>query len=978
MKDQNGCTTLALKSQGANLAPTYSFPEMLWRSLCVFIVIMALAYTALAQNPQTPPTGTRRPGSGGGRAARAARAAAVAQPNAAPVECSGVGTSLVPIPEIKQSNGTLQAVIISADQSRNLWPTSGAPPCNATTMRYYWGYPQNSKEGSSWWKNWLTQNSIGAQEPIPGPTFRARVGDQIQILFLNQINPQDFSNSQDLAQCDISSNGYPGSDTFPDCIHSSTTTNIHFHGTHTTPSTTGDNVLLQILANPNGKTPATPPVAGFFTWCAKDGTPTNWPPTSSSNWFGQLATLQMGNPQTPESGLIGKYDAAHKTPYSLWQSNNRVIKANGWPQYYYGAFPYCFKLPDYNKGEVKMGQAPGTHWYHAHKHGSTNINVANGMTGALIIEGSYDDWLNKIYGRTSQKNNLQQQVMVIQQLSVSSNLKKNVVPPNFPGPAALSVNGRLTPVVTMQAGQVQLWRIINSAARDLVTLCPPAGVNWQQIAQDGVQLAFQNVQNNQPVSLAAGNRADLLVQVPASASGTLSVNVFRAALAPPASPAANCTAGADPAGDIYGPLLSINVQGTATPPAQQLLTAANYNGYWIANNATAAGAVIMPLANNPGGYFFVAKAAGTTGSASPLFQNAQTKGATITDGGVTWMNIGPKYTGAMYAGLMPIPRFLADIQPNEVRVHREVVFNSTPNPSTAPPPEVVNLNPPPDMMPGTAKKAPPTNSHYINDVQFSDERVDQAMLLDTVEEWKVLNFTDLAPGPNPWHPFHIHINPFQVTEVFEPEDPNTLACINPLDPTTWRPCKPISGPFVWWDVFAIPTATQVAIGPLSPSLPAPVCSPSTATLCKITFASATVTPAVLQGYCAGYPCTLTINTAPFPQDCTASENQCPIGGATSSQSVGVQCILNPAATETICWTTAPLPSPLPSALAQYVQCTPTSPSACTLTIPGHFTMRTRFSDYTGQYVLHCHILAHEDRGMMELVEVVPNTTMQHH
>jgi FtsP/CotA-like multicopper oxidase with cupredoxin domain len=28
-------------------------------------------------------------------------------------------------------------------------------------------------------------------------------------------------------------------------------------------------------------------------------------------------------------------------------------------------------------------------------------------------------------------------------------------------------------------------------------------------------------------------------------------------------------------------------------------------------------------------------------------------------------------------------------------------------------------------------------------------------------------------------------------------------------------------------------------------------------------------------------------------------------------------------------------------------------------------------DFTGQYVLHCHILAHEDRGMMELVQVVP-------
>lgn len=39
------------------------------------------------------------------------------------------------------------------------------------------------------------------------------------------------------------------------------------------------------------------------------------------------------------------------------------------------------------------------------------------------------------------------------------------------------------------------------------------------------------------------------------------------------------------------------------------------------------------------------------------------------------------------------------------------------------------------------------------------------------------------------------------------------------------------------------------------------------------------------------------------------------------------------------------------------------------TIAGYFTMRSRFVDFTGQYVLHCHILAHEDRAMMELVEV---------
>ncbi|MCD6071404.1 MAG: Blue copper oxidase CueO precursor [Microvirga sp.] len=35
------------------------------------------------------------------------------------------------------------------------------------------------------------------------------------------------------------------------------------------------------------------------------------------------------------------------------------------------------------------------------------------------------------------------------------------------------------------------------------------------------------------------------------------------------------------------------------------------------------------------------------------------------------------------------------------------------------------------------------------------------------------------------------------------------------------------------------------------------------------------------------------------------------------------------------------------------------------------TFLTRYEDFTGQFVLHCHNLGHEDRGMMELVEVVP-------
>jgi len=44
----------------------------------------------------------------------------------------------------------------------------------------------------------------------------------------------------------------------------------------------------------------------------------------------------------------------------------------------------------------------------------------------------------------------------------------------------------------------------------------------------------------------------------------------------------------------------------------------------------------------------------------------------------------------------------------------------------------------------------------------------------------------------------------------------------------------------------------------------------------------------------------------------------------------------------------------------------------TIPVPaqGEMVMRTRFLDYTGKYVYHCHILAHEDAGMMGVVEVV--------
>src|SRR5262249_11511260 len=43
----------------------------------------------------------------------------------------------------------------------------------------------------------------------------------------------------------------------------------------------------------------------------------------------------------------------------------------------------------------------------------------------------------------------------------------------------------------------------------------------------------------------------------------------------------------------------------------------------------------------------------------------------------------------------------------------------------------------------------------------------------------------------------------------------------------------------------------------------------------------------------------------------------------------------------------------------------------TLIEPGILAMRTRFDEYTGLYVTHCHRLNHEDNGLMALINVIP-------
>jgi FtsP/CotA-like multicopper oxidase with cupredoxin domain len=648
--------------------------------------------------------------------------------------------------------------------------------------------------------------------PRPGPTIRARLGDVVELLFLNQVNVLDFGDTMDRWEnskidnpaptfgCDTSSIGYPESagDTYPNCFHGSTSGNIHFHGTHTNPNGTGDNVFLDTRPSPwsNGAPVITEAVArehlgDFFDTCERKLKADNlleWPPlwndlpTMYTSWQQQL--------------LIA--DGQGKPPVQqLWLEDDALINATPprFPQFFIGAFPTCFVLPKYpGRPHVRMGQVPGTHWYHAHKHGSTALNLYNGMSGALIIEGDgYDGFFDKTYAAFRQNTGTtwtrQQPTLVVNQYAQTPSLERG----GGVGAPPLAVNGSLQPTLTMYPGQVQLWRIVNaSAITGFYVWQLPAGFTWRQTAQDGVQFDNGNYVSRaqRPVYVGPANRIDLLVKAPAG-TGTFPFTV---------------------------------TENTSVSEAQ------------VASQTT----------NNPPVLFNI----NVAGSGQPM---------------------------NLVTAMPPRPSFLKDIAANEVQRNdaRTLEFDTV-------------------EVPGKAAQ------HTINGVKFSDHGATiDIPFHNSVGEWTITNRSNFALD----HPFHIHVNPFQVVEVFDPHAPllgpngapvknangeivylymvatqqPTLqpgqCWVNPNDKKTWKPC-PAAAPYskganIWWDVFPIPSAI-------------------------------------------GYP----------------------VGAPANQQT----------------------------------------------TIPGYFKMRTRFVDYDGSFVLHCHILEHEDRGMMFEVNVGPdfvNTHMLH-
>ena len=783
--------------------------------------------------------------------------------------CPKNGQSLPPLQLIDAVNHRLTGTLYTV--SEQVWmPGASSGNCVAQWVRAY-----RNAAPATWNPSSQTINA-----PMPGPLLRARVGDMVELTFLNSIDANKFPNV-DTGQCDQTTQ-YPGKgpgyDTYPDCFSGSVFTNVHYHGTHTNPNSTGDNVFLNINPSPRQHDGTNVPVIqasdvqssfqDFFNACEAQLAPNPGPKVWPLYWEEIPASTQAALLDNVKNyGQPGWYD-----------TDLKYIKEHKWPQYFTGAYPYCFKLPNYTQSTwppaaqavatgahthgvgaaestveevedpqrpLEMGQAPGTHWYHAHKHGSTTVNVLNGMTGIFIIEGQYDDDINAFYGPQWTRK---AKVMVINQLASYPNMLKGAA-----GPApSFWVNGTPQPVVQMTGGEVQMWRIGNTSSRGGVFVQgPPAGIHWMQLAQDGVQFNDVNYQRSADHGFlaAAGNRVDLLVKAPpynASGNNTYNLQVYQ------------------------------SVDESDRPPA----------------NSGAAPQTLLTIV--------------VTGAGSDM----------------PFMPHAPAF-----------PPYLADIKPSDVMGTQTIRFSSTPTPATVPKPPA---------------------QHFINDKKF-DGSVGASVLLNQVQEWKVVNETYPPATINQVsHPFHIHINPFQIFEIFDPNavissanGPGTVSLSGANvtgSGTTFQSTFQV-GDFIW----------------INGLVPAEVTSITSNTALTINYSTKSAPAGTT--YQSAIPLYTINSTNPRPSQCVLNPND----NSTWHPCLGKGS--QPPQTNAIWWDVFSIPS----GNTFYANAT------TSYNIPGYFKMRSRFVDFPGQFVMHCHILAHEDRGMMTVVSVDPiQATYSHH
>ena len=137
-----------------------------------------------------------------------------------------------------------------------------------------------------------------------------------------------------------------------------------------------------------------------------------------------------------------------------------------------GSLDYKIQFAFERDGEM-MPHPPGTHWYHPHSHGSTHDQVSSGMAGFLIVEGDVDDAINLAMTGIERPDpeektgpfDYRERLIFVQRVIVPSNdpdagARKG----SLRIPPITAVNGVREPgIIRVRPGSVERWRVLNGS-----------------------------------------------------------------------------------------------------------------------------------------------------------------------------------------------------------------------------------------------------------------------------------------------------------------------------------------------------------------------------------------------------------------------------------------------------------------------------------------------------------------------------------
>jgi FtsP/CotA-like multicopper oxidase with cupredoxin domain len=383
----------------------------------------------------------------------------------------------------------------------------------------------------------------------------------------------------------------------------------------------------------------------------------------------------------------------------------------------------------------------GTFWYHTHRHGSTALQVSSGMAGALIVHGSRLPSARRNGDLDTLLSGIKERVMVLQQIQYGCRDKAGNIKVRKNDKGAVvawicdkgdtgdietysdsngngfgskgwgqsarytSINGLVLPDFRTRQGQMERWRMIHGGVHDTIAL------------------RFLKAKSEAPLKAGRGLSPEKMEALIAQA----------------------CT------GEPL-PYHLVAADGITLGSAQETRLATFQPGYRFD------ALVVFPEAGN---YCVIDAATKAAESVGAMPSGSRLLGMVRAAAGTPVPDIHAYVTDQLVAAAertMPAPiapavaadlrdglglrRFTphADVADSEIKGTQELTFN-------------IQVQPTLEFQVGGKGYEPR---------EYKPGRLDRKLTLGTAEEWSM---TSTLAG----HPFHIHVNPFQVVAILDPQ-----------------------------------------------------------------------------------------------------------------------------------------------------------------------------------------------------------------